>query len=203
MDHTAVLRTTRTTLCPITLPPAGQHDIPPPPELAEGKELHRLWHVRRQDGQPLGWVWLHDANETLHDITLSFRAVSEDTDALLEAVLKARCTLAGDPAVRVVTTATEDAKLVDGLRRCGFTLARMDGECFVLEYVMQSSRRFPLYLGIAAVLSVLLYLLLHSWMSAACVGFCLALAGGYLHEHSQRRHFLRQRAEQLLSGRST
>lgn len=97
MDHTAVLRTTRTTLCPITLPPAGQHDIPLPPELAESKELHHLWHVRRQDGQPLGWVWLHDANETLHDITLSFRAVSEDTDALLEAVLKARCTLAGDP----------------------------------------------------------------------------------------------------------
>ena len=52
-------------------------------------------------------------------------------------------------------------------------------------------------------LSVLLYLLLHSWMNAACVGFCLALAGGYLYEHSQRRHFLRQRAEQLLSGRST
>ena len=152
MDHTAVLRTTRTTLCPITLPPTGQHDIPLPPELAESKDLHHLWHVRRQDGQPLGWVWLHDANETLHDITLSFRAVSEDTDALLEAVLKARCTLAGDPAVRVVTTATEDAKLVDGLRRCSFTLARMDGECFVLEYVMQSSRRFPLYLGIAAAL---------------------------------------------------
>ena len=50
MDHTAVLRTTRTTLCPITLPPTGQHDIPLPPELAESKDLHHLWHVRRQDG---------------------------------------------------------------------------------------------------------------------------------------------------------
>lgn len=203
MDHTAVLRTPRTTLCPIALPPAGQHDIPLPPELAESKALHRLWYVRRQDGQPLGWVWLHDASEALHDIALSFRAVSEDTDALLEAVLKARCTLAGDPAVRVVTTATGDAELVDGLRRCGFTLARMDGERFVLEYVMQSSRRFPLYLGIAAMLTGLLYLLLRSWMTAACVGFCLALAGGYLHEHSQRRRFLRQRAERLLSGSGT
>lgn len=211
MNRNATLQTAHTILFPLCVTGEGGLSLPPelaeagahlPPALRGAKDgtLWRVWCVCRRDGgQAVGWVWIHDVNEALCDAALSFCADTEDTDALMEAVLKARCTLAGSSTVRVVTTETENAEEVERLRRCGFTLARLDGERFVLEYVMQSSRCFPLYLGASAVLTVLLHLVLSSWMSAACVGLCLGLASGYLHQLRERQRFLRRRASRIFA----